>query len=65
MRNLRLHPSQADKKFEDVIKNQRKVNDGDAIHLRKWENHFPKRLFFSKLHHGLSSGIKFISIEKL
>ena len=52
--------SKAYKKFGDVIENktEKQANDNDAIHVTKCDNNFPKRIFFGKLHYGLSSGKK-------
>ena len=49
--------SKAHKKFEDV-KTEKQVNDNDVIHVTKCDDNFPKRIFFGKLHYGLSSGKK-------
>ena len=42
--------SKAHRKFGGVI------NDNDVIHVTKSDNNFHKRIFFGKLHYGLSSG---------
>ena len=48
--------NKAHKKFEDVIENktEKQANDNDIIHVTKCDNKFPKRIFFGKLHYGLS-----------
>ena len=58
----------AHRKFGDVIENkteEKQANDNEVIHVTKYDNNFPKRIFFGKLHYGLSSGKKIITREKL
>ena len=41
-------------------KTEKQANHNDVIHVTKWDNNFPKRIFFGKLHFGLSSGKKLL-----